>query len=236
MRVLLTRPPEQAEKTAARLQALGHEVVRQSLLQRHILQAAPPAGTFDVVVFTSVNGVEAAVANGVHSVAQNAVVFVPGPATEAAAQKAGFNHVVNARGNALVLVEKLKNWLGDWKRDRLCRILYPASTLPAHAPGPLLEGYPCQVADWPVYEMAEATMFDDSVLKQLSDGRIDLVLLYSARTARVFAKLAPELPKGTKIYAFSREIIAALPPELAVISLASPTPDEDSLLALLNIP
>ena len=55
MRILVTRPREQGEATAARLAALGHEALVAPLLTIVPTSGFPPAGPCDALIVTSAN-------------------------------------------------------------------------------------------------------------------------------------------------------------------------------------
>ena len=59
MRILITRPQAEAERTAARLIALGHEPVIAPVLRIERTEDTPPSGSFDALIVTSVNAVPA---------------------------------------------------------------------------------------------------------------------------------------------------------------------------------
>src|SRR5205085_7458912 len=91
MRILITRPREDAERFARALTALGHEAVIESLLDVVFL----PGPALDLIgvqalMLTSANGARAAAQR---TAARNIAVVAVGPATAAAAREAGFIHV-----------------------------------------------------------------------------------------------------------------------------------------------
>ena len=53
MRLLVTRPADQAERTARKLRALGHAPVVAPVLDIAPTGATPPAGAYDFVLATS---------------------------------------------------------------------------------------------------------------------------------------------------------------------------------------
>jgi uroporphyrinogen-III synthase len=102
MRVVVTRPLPQADQTAAKLRALGHEPVVLPLTEIVPLRPAIPAvdlAACDIVAATSANAF-------VHLPAEYARILrdkpasVVGDATERAALMAGFSDVESAGGDA----------------------------------------------------------------------------------------------------------------------------------------
>src|SRR5215203_1085450 len=97
MRVLVTRPREQGERTAERLLALGHEPFCAPLLTiRPTLQPAPSGG-FDALIVTSANAI-ATLISWPH--ARSLPVYAVGAQTAALVREAGFETVRAAEGDA----------------------------------------------------------------------------------------------------------------------------------------
>ncbi|MCR4283071.1 MAG: uroporphyrinogen-III synthase, partial [Bauldia sp.] len=93
MRLLVTRPEPDAGETAAKLRAIGHDVLVQPLLS--IVFAEPPADvpTPGAILITSQNGARS-LARWPQIAAWRAVpVFAAGPATARAASALGFGDV-----------------------------------------------------------------------------------------------------------------------------------------------
>ena len=84
MRVVVTRPQADGERTAAALEALGHEVLVAPLMRIEPI-AADLAGTWSAIVITSANALQAAPA----TIDKTLPVFAVGDRSAEAARRAG---------------------------------------------------------------------------------------------------------------------------------------------------
>lgn len=105
MRLLVTRPDPEGQRTAALLRGLGHEVLLMPLLRiEPILNAELGTGPWAAVLFTSANAVRAAAAHLRFSELADLPVYTVGRRTRAAAAAAGFASVISADGDVNALV------------------------------------------------------------------------------------------------------------------------------------
>jgi uroporphyrinogen-III synthase len=97
MRLLLTRPADDSEATAAELRRRGHDVLIEPMLAIQPLPDAPfePAGA-QAILLTSANGARALAGR---AVPRTLPVFAVGDATARAAADAGFGRVESAGGD-----------------------------------------------------------------------------------------------------------------------------------------
>src|SRR5689334_10900844 len=103
MRLMVTRPRDDAEAFAEILRSRGHETVVAPLMQVHPIPG--PSLSCD-----GVQGVLTTSANGVRSLAartsrRDLTVYAVGPQTAEAARVAGFATVINSAGDSAQLVE-----------------------------------------------------------------------------------------------------------------------------------
>src|SRR5512146_1138627 len=100
IRVLVTRPREEAVALAARLEALGYTpVIAPMIAVRFLPDAVMDASGIQAVAFTSANGARALAAARVGAeVARDLPAFAVGKATAAAARAAGFREIVEGPG------------------------------------------------------------------------------------------------------------------------------------------
>ncbi len=173
MRVLLTRPEPGASATASRLTALGHWVTVAPLLAFAACDWTLPEDRPDAVVMTSAS---AARFGGLGLAAlADLPLFAVGAATAAAARAAGFTTVIAGAAGIADL----------------------AGVVAAHGATRLLHlaGEDRMAFDWPAGVSVEtrtvyaAHLVDDLPAADLRDDAIDIVLLYSPRTAAHFADL-----------------------------------------------
>lgn len=218
-RVWVTRARPGAERTAARLTALGFAPQVVPLLEIAPLSPALDLTGVDALAFTSVNAVTAFSAL---TDARALPVFAVGDATAEAARVAGFASVRSASGALGDLAALIR---ADGRGRTL---LHPGAVEPAGDLSALV-GPSASVRALPIYEAREAEAAPPDVF--------DAVLIHSPRAARVLAaRLSPDAAAGSLAVALSQ---AAAQPLVALrfreIRVA-PRPTEDALLATLGNP
>lgn len=241
MRVLVTRPAEAGEKTAAKLRALGHEPVLlpMSAPVRHPEKAlAGLALPHAAIAITSAEAVRtlSEVTNRLVPFLADPV-FAVGPASADAARRLGFTNVVAAAGDGAALAASVNAHLREAEPGGL--LLYLAGT--PRAPGfeiSLAEnGIEVTVAE--CYEMIPVDDAQAKLRRIFESGRIDVILLYSAETAkRFFAAVrtsdADQMIRHIHFCCLSRNVLHAIPAEFRERALVAAAPDETALLALLE--
>jgi uroporphyrinogen-III synthase len=104
VRLLVTRPEPECERTAALLRGRGHEVLLMPLLRiEPIRHAELGAGPWAAVLFTSANAVRAVAAHRRFSELAGLPVYTVGRRTQAAAAAAGFRSIMSADGDVNAL-------------------------------------------------------------------------------------------------------------------------------------
>lgn len=106
MRIWVTRTEPDNRSTAARLQALGHDVVSVPVLGVRPFSTEQPDLLPDAIVFTSMNGVRHHAARAQYKALP---VFVVGDATAGAARDAGYSDVRSAGGDVRDLQRLILN-------------------------------------------------------------------------------------------------------------------------------
>ena len=113
MRLLVTRPQPDAERTVAALTSRGHQVAQAALLRVELMaDAALGSGPWSAVVVTSPNALRAFEAHPRRAALFGLPVFAVGRRTADAARAAGFLGVTAAGGD----VRELATCLGEWAR------------------------------------------------------------------------------------------------------------------------
>lgn len=233
MRLLVTRPQPDAEATAARLRALGHDVLVEPLLQTEVLPVGASVDPAAIVV-TSRNGIRALSAWPASKAWHPLPLLAVGPATEAAAVATGFTNVTSAAGDGTALAELVKAEFAP----SVGTILYPAAEerSPDLEAALLKSGYAVKTVV--AYRMVPSDALSEEVLEAFRSGAIDGVLLYSRRTATTFvshidrAGLAGLL-QHVRMFALSDNVASILAGrEVGGIEVA-PLPSEDALLSLV---
>ena len=125
MRLVVTRPQQDAERTAAALSRQGHQVEIAPLMRiAPVADAALGTGPWSGLIFTSANAVRAV--QGLAGVAALAGLpaFAVGERTAAAARAAGFRNVVAGGGDALELTQHIRAWAKPERGARRPPLLY----------------------------------------------------------------------------------------------------------------
>ncbi|HWA04257.1 MAG TPA: uroporphyrinogen-III synthase [Rhizomicrobium sp.] len=231
MRVLLTRPEEDAIAFASRLKDMGHDPVVAPLL-RVRFHAGPE------IVLAGVQAVLATSANGIRALARrtrrrDVPVFAVGPQTGAQALAEGFADVRNADGDARALLAATLSWArprgGTLLHVRGAESSRELETLLCH------EGFDVRGAE--IYDVAAEPALPEWVARQIREGLIGAALFFSPRSARIFRGIATEesLGAGTMIaVCISRATADALAPlRFREVRIAE-KPNQDSMLACLG--
>lgn len=184
MRVLITRPLEDALPLAESLRALGVEPVIEPVLTIH-----PIAGKelelegVQAVLATSTNGVRVLAEV---STRRDPTLFAVGNATAEAAREAGFEFVESAAGDVDTLARLVRERLNTDDGP----LLHVTGSEVAGDLGAALEAAGFAYKRAVIYEAREAKRLSPETVRMLRDGEIDGVSLFSPRTAAVFLSLA----------------------------------------------
>ena len=233
MRVLVTRPKEDAAGLAEALAALGCEAVLEPLFHVEFMDtAALDMSDVHALLLTSANGARAL---SRRDVSRELPVYAVGDATAAAAGEAGFTQVHSADGGVDQLAELVK--------DRMPQdagiLLHVAGSEVAGDLGGTLEsaGYGYRRAV--LYRAVPVKGLTAATVAALKDGDIDAVVFYSPRSAETCI----ELMRKARVVRAAREL-DALCLSAAVGEAASeltwrdvrvaPRPNQESLLSLIG--
>ena len=232
MRALITRPQEDAADLAAALSDRGIEPLIEPLLQ-----ITPVAGAsidndgVQAVLFTSANGVRAFASV---SPRRDLPAYTVGDGSAAAAKLAGFTRIESAGGD----VNALASLVCDRLKPEDGAVFHAAGSVTAGDLAGRLEEAGFTVRRVALYAAAPATALSPETRMNLTLGGIDMVLLFSPRTATTFAQLwrqagAPSL-EGVCAICLS----AAVAREVGDLSwrdvFIAERPDLPSLLALVD--
>lgn len=186
MRLLVTRPDPDAERTAAALRALGHDVLNAPLLNIEPVEAADldPA-RYAAVVITSANAPRA-IAHHPHRTALAALqVFAVGRHTADAAVAVGFTDVVSAEGD----VEELSRLIAT-RCPRGASLLYLAGEDRTGDLAADLAREGIDVQTVVVYRVVPVSAFPPPLVDALKHDALDGVVHYSRRTAVTYLRCA----------------------------------------------
>lgn len=236
MRLMVTRPAGDGERTAARLREQGHDVLLAPLLSMQAIPREPVSdgARFAAVLVTSANALRALAAEEIAALAHLPLLAV-GAQTAEAARAAGFAAVEAADGDAGALAALA----GERFARSGAPLLYLAAADRARdlAAMPALRGITVETVV--SYQMVAAEQFAAKALAALAAGTVDGVLHFSRRTAEAYlacaqadgmlgAALAP------RHYCLSAAIAAVLRGAGASAVETAERPDEETLLRLVK--
>lgn len=243
MRLLITRPAEQADKTIEGLENRGHTCILEPML--HVVHThaplPPDSGAkingWDGILVTSLNAIPALLSPFIANGRTDIPVLSTGEATKLALEEIGFTNVTHANGSALDVAAHVPEWLGKNQLDSSAKILYPSAQKTAHDLSALLKAMNVSCHTWIVYQTQEATKFSATTEQALGSGAIDGVLLYSPRSARCFGQLVQQTKtSGNDLVYFvlSDNIAGALPNVPKTSIFIASEPNEEAMLSLID--
>ena len=233
MRLLITRPEPDGDRTGEILLRLGHRVVQAPMLRRVKLAQPEVDLAPAAIAFTSRNAIRAVQDWPVAAKWKDLPVFTVGEASAEAAMEVGFSDVRSAKGAGADLAAKIS---GALSRD--ATVLYPNANERSDGFENEMQKAGFKLVAIEAYRMEEARALPGEIVRQLNAGEIDGVLLYSERTARVFAGLAEKAGcaaacQGLQFYVLSARIAAVLAPLQGARTLIAGKPDEEHLIHLI---
>jgi uroporphyrinogen-III synthase len=234
LRILLTRPSSDAARTAARLTALGHRVLIDSLIAiEPVAIGKPPAGPFAAVAVTSANAVR--VAGGMDQLAflRSLPLYAVGTRTGETASAAGFSNVITADGDAAALARLLASRIKP-----AARVLYLAGEERARDLAVLLAPAGIAVETVVLYRARPAVEFSAATRAALASASLDAVLHYSPRSAAIFVALAEQKGLETEVIGL-RHLCLSVAVAAPLVALGAkveiaPRPEEAALVDLLQ--
>ncbi|MEI2386755.1 uroporphyrinogen-III synthase [Breoghania sp. JC706] len=233
MRILLTRPIDQARATAERLRAAGHEVLFAPMLEIERLRP-PPFRTDDVssIAVTSARVAEVLHDRPEYEALRTRPVFAVGSRTADAMASAGFARVETAAGDADALAAGMTRALAGVAGT----ILYPCGRERRGDLDVQLQeaGFAVRLVE--LYGARKLQRLPADVLDAFMAGRIDVVLVYSRRTAEAFVRAIRTGgidPASLRAIAISETAAEPLVAAGCSTDIAR-TPDEAGLLAWLR--
>ncbi|PTW63362.1 uroporphyrinogen-III synthase [Breoghania corrubedonensis] len=233
MRILLTRPIDQADMTAERLRAAGHEVLFAPMLRIEPLE--PPAFRTDdisAIAVTSARVAEALRGRPECDGLRMRPVFAVGSRTADAMASAGFARVETAAGDAAALAAGITRALAGGAGA----ILYPCGRERRGDLDARLRDAGFAVRLVELYGAQKQETLPNEVRDALKAVRVDAVLIYSRRTAEAFVRALQSAgidPASVRTIAISETAAEPLVAAGCSTDIAR-TPDEAGLLARLR--
>lgn len=229
MRVLVTRAPEDAARTAARLDALGCQAVAAPVTRIVASGMPAPPGPWDALIVTSLHAAQA-----LATMRDRAIpVFAVGPRTAEAVQDLGFAQIRVADGDALSLSALIRRELAP-----AAVLLHVTARHHKEEPAASLRAAGYAVTSWEAYEAQALERLPNAARDALRGGRIGAALHYSRRSAEVFLGLAEEADLiaslNTVLHLCLSEDVAVPLRDKGLNVRVAATPDEPALLRLLE--
>jgi len=236
MRVLVTRPRPAAERTARKLEAMGHTAIVLPLMQAQHFVAAVRAGfarPHDAIAVTSAEAVRVLAGLGPDLQAHLATpFFAVGAATARVAADLGFRDIRVGAGTGEALAETVAGFL----EPETGSLLYFAGLPRADGFEHALRERGIDHVTVECYRMSAIDHAPETLPALVQSVPFDAVLLYSRETARRLVALIGE--SGLDCAGFSARYLClsasvqdVLPTSAAADVAAAP--DEDRLLGLL---
>jgi uroporphyrinogen III methyltransferase / synthase len=208
-RVVITRPRSQSAEFAARLDALGADVIQFPTIRIHpipdassLLDSARAVDTYDWIIFTSVNGVAhfwsalRDAGRDTRSLAGVSVCAI-GPATAAALEVEGVRpDLVPERYVAESVIEAIVSEVGDLTG---LRILLPRAERARSILPDELGRLGADVVEVAAYRTVPDSTEADELRRRLTAGEIDLVTFTSSSTVQNFVDLVGSELGGAQV-------------------------------------
>ena len=232
MRVVVTRPQADAERTAAAARAKGHDVLVAPLMRVEAIDADLRGGWGGVII-TSANAPDAIAGNPARDSLIKLQAYAVGRRSADAARQAGFGHVASAGGD----VRDLLQLIAERRADARAPLLYLAGEDRAADLVAELAVHGI-AAEMRVVYRAVTAPFPPELVVALQAGDVDAVLHFSKRSAENYVTGAKEADIADQALAVSHFCLSAQVAEplkaarAGRISVAT-RPDEAALLELL---
>jgi uroporphyrinogen-III synthase len=232
MRLVVTRPQPDGERTAAALRARGHDVLLAPLMRVEPMPVEI-SGDWGAVILTSAHAASAIAKSAARKILCKLPAFAVGERSAEAAREVGFADVTSAGGD----VRDLVRLIAERRPDASAPLLYLAGEdRAADLISELaMRGIAAEMAV--VYRVVTAP-FPPALKTALTHGQVDAVLHFSRRSAENF--IAGAAQAGITAEAFkvrhvclSAQIAAPLAEAGAVRIAVALRPDEAALIDTL---
>ena len=234
MRLLVTRPHDDGERTAAALRARGHAVMLAPLLRIEAIAAEVGPGPFAAVLTTSANAARAVAAHGRIEELRRVPLYTVGRRSAEAAKSAGFAIVHSAEGDAHELIGIVTREL----TGAVVPLLYLAGAEHSVDLGAELMRHGLQTRTAVVYRAVAAERLPSEAERAIAGGELDGVLHYSRRSAETFVRCAAASGLHKRVLALvhfclSQQVAALLGEADAAQLRVASRPEEDALFELI---
>jgi uroporphyrinogen-III synthase len=234
MRIVVTRPQPQGDRTADTLAARGHDAFVAPLMRIEAIDV-DLAGSWGAVLVTSANAPGAIAGNAAFAALRNVPVYAVGRRSAEAAQQAGFADVTSAGGDVRDLVQLV----AERHADASAPLLYLAGeNRAADLIGELaVHGI---AAEMRVVYRAVTAPFPDELIAALEAGDVQAVLHFSRRSAENYVAGAraagvTEQAMAVRHFCLSAQVAEPLNAAGAERVTIAPRPEEAALIELLPL-
>jgi uroporphyrinogen-III synthase len=235
MRVVLTRPKEDSERTAEAVRTHGHDVLIAPLLRIEPVNAELRPNWGGVII-TSANAAAALAAHPAREGLIRLPVFAVGKRSADAAREAGFTDITTAGGDVRDLVRTIVEHHADAKGP----LLYLAGE---DRSGDLLGDLTVHgvAAELVVVYRAVAASLPMALLRALRANQVDAVLHFSRRSAESYiagsvAMGAATVALAVRHFCLSEQVAEPLRNAGAKSVAVAMRPDEAAMIELLELP
>jgi uroporphyrinogen-III synthase len=234
MRILVTRPSPDGERTAQTLRQRGHAPLFAPLMRVEAQPATFGPGPFSAVLFTSANAPRALAQHPRRGELMTLPAFAVGDASASAARESGFAKVESADGDAGDLLRLVVSRLD--KKD--APLLYLAGEDRAADLAGALQEHELRAEIAVIYRAVAAPLSPEAV-KALSAGTLDGVLHFSRRSAKLYVEGAQaagiaDAALRPKHYCLATQTAELLQKAGAKQVSVAARPQESLLLALIG--
>jgi len=235
MRLLVTRPEGDGERTAVALRARGHDVILAPLLRMQSVNFELADEPCAAVVMTSANAGRALTGHPERARLLALPAFTVGRHTADAVRAAGFREVHSANGDQRDLASLIRAEHPDGQ----ARLLYLAGEDRAGDLADDLSASGFRVRTVVAYRAVKAERFPSEVETALGARAINGVLHFSRRTAEAYIDCASRAGLLTAAlepaqFCLSRQVAEPVRAAGATAIRIAPHPDEESLLELVD--
>jgi uroporphyrinogen-III synthase len=235
VRLLVTRPQEDGERTAQALRARGHSVTLAPLLRIEPLAAEFGPGPFAAVLTTSANAARAVAGHARLAELRSVPLYTVGRHSAEAARAVGFAIAHSADGDAHDLIRIVARELAGAARP----LLYLAGADRSVDLAEALATQGLTVRTAVVYRAAATERLSPEAEQGVAASEIDGVLHYSRRSADFFLRCAGaaglrERALALTHFCLSPQVSAPLAQAGAADIRIAPRSDEEALFELLS--
>ena len=228
MRVLVTRSPEDALRTAEKLAARGHEACLAPVTRIVPTGDPMPSQPYDALIVTSAHAEEA-----LASLDRSKPVFAVGERTAEPVRAAGFASITVVEGDAISLVRLIRGTLKPG-----LTLLHVTARHHKEEPALSLRAAGFTILQWEAYEAEAVQTWPDNAIEPLRSGQIAAALHYSRRSADLVIRLAGEAGLASSLLTFpnlclSADVAAPLR-SAGATTLVAEEPSDEALLGLLD--